>query len=66
MQPLIQSLDDHPRAMPRWRAKQRALPVREKIGLLGQVIIETRHLESVKKSCKQFATPSNDCLAKGS
>ncbi len=37
--------------MPRWREKQRNLPVGEKVELLGQVILETRKLGSIKKAC---------------
>lgn len=48
------------RGMPRWREKQRNLPVGEKVALLGQVILETRKLEAFKKACKPSATFSKD------
>ena len=38
------------RGMPQWRQRQRALPVAEKIALLGRVITETRRLEQIKAS----------------
>lgn len=53
------------RGLPRWRGKQRALPVGEKIELIGQFIQETRQLEIVKKACKLSATSSNNFSAKG-
>jgi hypothetical protein len=40
------------RGMSRWREKQRRLPVAEKVALLGQVILETRRFEALKKACK--------------
>lgn len=43
------------RGMPRWRQRQRSLPVAEKIELIGKFILETRQLERIKKSCKPFA-----------
>ena len=43
------------RGMPRWRERQRSLPIAEKIELIGKFILETRQLERVKKSCKPFA-----------
>ncbi len=47
------------RGMPRWRQRQRDLPVAEKIELLGRFIQETRQLEAVKKSCMPSLTSSN-------
>jgi hypothetical protein len=49
------------RGMPRWREKQRCLPLAEKVALIGQMIQETRKLETIKKACKPSATSSNDC-----
>ncbi len=46
--------------MPRWRDKQRHLPLAEKIALLGQVIQETRKLEALKKACKPSAMSSSN------
>ncbi|MEI6673878.1 MAG: hypothetical protein WCO57_01740 [Verrucomicrobiota bacterium] len=43
------------RAVPKWRDKQRLLPMSEKVELIGRFIQETRQLELVKKSCKLFA-----------
>jgi hypothetical protein len=54
------------RGIPRWREKQRALPVALKIERIGQFIQETRQLEKLKKSCKPFATSSNSSSSKGS
>jgi len=45
--------------MPRWREKQRSLPIGEKVALLGQTILETRKLEAIKKACKPSATSSS-------
>lgn len=47
------------RGMPRWREKQRNLPVGQKVELLGRIILETRRLEAVKKQWKPSATSSN-------
>ena len=47
------------RGMPRWREKQRTLPIGEKVALLGRVILETRELEAIKKACKPSATSSS-------
>ncbi len=52
------------RGMPNWRAKQRNLPISEKIELLGRFIQETRNLEAIKKSCKLSATFSNNSSRK--
>jgi len=49
------------RGMPRWREKQRKMPAGEKVALLGQVILETRKLEVIKKAWKQSATSSKSC-----
>jgi len=50
-------LDFQPaRGMPRWRQRQCTLPLPEKIRLIGQFVLETRRLESVKKQCKKSAT----------
>jgi hypothetical protein len=54
------------RGMPRWREKQRALPVALKIEKIGQFIQETRQLEKFKKSCKLSATSLSSSSAKGS
>ncbi len=40
------------RGMPQWRAKQRNLPVGEKIDLLGKTIQETLAMERIKKIWK--------------
>lgn len=48
------------RGMPRWREKQRSLPIGEKVALLGQTILETRKLEAIKKACKPSATSSSN------
>jgi hypothetical protein len=53
------------RGMPRWRGKQRSLPVGEKIELIGRFIRETRQLELFKKSCKLSATCSNNFSVMG-
>lgn len=53
-----------PRGMARWRAKQRSLPIGEKIELLGKFIQETRQLEVLKKSCKPSAMFSNSSSKK--
>jgi hypothetical protein len=45
--------------MPRWREKQRSMPIREKVALIGQMILETRQLEALKKACKPSVTSSN-------
>ena len=49
----IQSTFDIPtdsnRGMPRWREKQRRLPIGEKISMIGQLIQETRQMEVIKK-----------------
>ncbi len=45
--------------MPRWREKQRNMPIQEKVALIGQLILETRQLESIKKACKPSVTSSN-------
>jgi hypothetical protein len=41
--------------MPRWRERQRSLPVAQKVELIGKFILETRQLERVKRSCKRSA-----------
>ena len=41
--------------MPRWRERQRLLSVAEKVELIGKFILETRHLELVKRACKRSA-----------
>jgi hypothetical protein len=46
--------------MPRWRAKQRAMPIGEKLDLIGKFILETRRLEQLKKACKPSVTSSNN------
>ncbi|MGL4401570.1 MAG: hypothetical protein ACRCXD_17040 [Luteolibacter sp.] len=56
-QPTTPSAD---RGMPRWREKQRSLPIQEKVALIGQLILETRQLESLKKACKPSVTSSKD------
>jgi hypothetical protein len=52
------------RGMDRWREKQRALPVGEKIELIGRFIQETRQLEVLKKPCKPSAMSSNSSSKK--
>jgi hypothetical protein len=52
------------RGMPRWRDKQRALPIGEKVELIGRFILETRQLELVKKSCKLSAISWSNSSAK--
>jgi hypothetical protein len=49
-----------PRGMPRWREKQRCLPLAEKVERIGQMIQETRKLEAIKKACKPSATCSSN------
>jgi len=46
--------------MPRWRARQRALSVAEKLEQIGRFILETRRMEQVKKACKPSVTSSNN------
>ena len=48
------------RGMPRWRERQRQLPVGEKIEMIGRFILETRRLEGIKQACKKSATSSSD------
>ena len=48
------------RGMPRWRERQRNLPLSEKVELIGRMIQETRELEAIKKACKLSATFSKD------
>jgi len=50
------------RGMPRWREKQLALSIGEKIELIGKFIQETRQLEKFKISCKPSATSLNSLL----
>ncbi len=50
--------------MPKWRDKQRTLPVGEKIDLMGRFIQETRQLELVKKSCKPSVMSWNSSSGK--
>ena len=59
----MQKIDD--RGMPRWREKERALPVALKIERIGQFIQETRQLEKLKKSCKPSATSLSSSSVKG-
>jgi len=47
-----QFVPENNRGMPHWRARQRSLPVAEKIALLGRFIQETRQLERLKNQCK--------------
>jgi hypothetical protein len=37
------------REKPRWRQRQRDLPIAEKVVLLGQTILETLEFEKIKK-----------------
>lgn len=53
------------RGMPKWREKQRSLPIGEKIELIGRFIQETRQLELVKKSCKPSAMSWSNSFRKG-
>jgi hypothetical protein len=46
------------RGMPRWRERQRTLPLREKVHLIGRLIQETRQFEAIKKTWKPSATSS--------
>jgi len=52
------------RGMPNWRRKMLALPIGEKVELIGRFILETRQLEQVKKSCKPSAMSWNNSPAK--
>jgi hypothetical protein len=52
------ALSSAQRGMPRWREKQRALSIGEKVDLIGRLIQETRQLEAIKKTCKPSVTPS--------
>jgi hypothetical protein len=54
------------RGMPRWREKQRDLPVALKMERIGQFIQETRQLEKLKKSCKPSATSLSSSFVSGS
>jgi hypothetical protein len=55
-----QPLESRPaRGMPRWRERQRTLPAAEKIALIGKLILETRALERIKKSCKPSVMSSS-------
>ncbi len=61
-EPAKMSQPNHPsteRGMPRWREKQRNLPIQEKVARIGQFILETRQLEAVKKAWKPSVTSSN-------
>lgn len=49
-----------PRGMPQWRAKQRDLPVGEKIELLGKTIQETLAMERIKKIWKPSVAHSQN------
>ncbi len=53
------------RGMPRWRERQRLLPIAEKIRLIGQCVLETRELERIKAKWKQSATCSNSSFKTG-
>jgi hypothetical protein len=46
------------RGMPKWRDKQRKLPLAEKIRRMGCLIQETRRTEALKRACKKSAKPS--------
>lgn len=37
------------REKPRWRQRQRDLPIADKVALLGQTILETLEFEKIKK-----------------
>ncbi len=52
------------RGMPRWRERQRELPVGEKLELIGKFIQETRQLEILKKSCKPSVMSWNNSSGK--
>lgn len=54
------------RGMPQWRAKQRNLPVGEKIDLLGKTIQETLAMERIKKVWKPSVAPSQNSSQKES
>jgi hypothetical protein len=47
------------RGMPRWRQRQREMPVAEKIQAIGRFILETRELERIKRKCRKSAISSN-------
>jgi hypothetical protein len=51
---------------PNWRATQHRLGTREKVELLGQVILETRKLERIKRRCKPSLMSSNNWSQKAS
>ena len=51
-------ISESQRGMPRWRERQRVLPLAEKVELIDRMILETRELESIKKACKLSATSS--------
>lgn len=44
------------RGLPRWRARQRALPVPEKLALTARMISVTHELERIKSLCKRSLT----------
>ena len=54
------------RGMPQWRAKQRNLPVGEKIDLLGKTIQETLAMERIKKIWKPSVASSQNLSQKKS
>jgi hypothetical protein len=46
--------------MPRWRQKQRCLPLADKVVIIGRFMQETRKLEAIKMACKPSATSSDN------
>ena len=45
------------RGMPRWRARQKALHIAEKLALIARMISERRELERIKSLCKRSLPP---------
>ena len=64
---LVMKQDVQPaRGMPQWRARQRTMPVGEKIELLGKTIQETLAMERIKKIWKPSVAPSQNLSQKES
>jgi len=51
--------------MPMWRERQRSLPVGQKLELIGRLILETRQLERLKRSCKQSVRTFEERASRG-
>jgi hypothetical protein len=60
------SLPPFPRDKPRWRLKQRSLPVADKIAALGALIQQTRQLQRLQQSCTPSLTSLSSSLPKKS